>query len=434
MAYINASSTIGAQSAMTTNMKTSRKPVLAICGAGNAGHALAVVASQNFDGEIVWLTRSPEKAALLRDGVFSAEGLTSTGVINGRANKVRKISAIAADVIPDADIVILAVPAFGHAAYLERIAPYLKPTAIVGALPARGGFEFEASSMVPAAHGGPRTIFGLQTLPWSTRVIDAGKRCNFGARKAQVLMAASPLHEAGPVAKLLSGIFGVDIVPTGNFLNMTLGNPGQVIHPGLMYGLFANWAGERFCAESVPYFYRDTSDETGAFIEALSADVCAVAAKIQLKSAGSLDLCGVWPLLKWLRHTYPTQTQDLRTAATCFRTGPLQARKAPAKEVAPGTFVPNFHYRYMTEDVPFGLVVTKGLAQLAGVGTPVIDTVLRWAQREIGARYIRDGQLDARGVEMLPVPQNYGFTSLEPLVQWYAEGTPLTHATLRLSA
>src|SRR5436190_16916447 len=38
-----------------------RRPVLAICGSGNAGHALAVVASQNFDGDIDWLVGSEER-------------------------------------------------------------------------------------------------------------------------------------------------------------------------------------------------------------------------------------------------------------------------------------------------------------------------------------------------------------------------------------
>jgi len=419
---------------MITGTGLRTKPVLAICGAGNAGHALAVAASENFDGNIVWLTGSPEKAALLRDGVFSREGLTSTGVITGRAGKVRKISSNAADIIPDADIVIIAVPAFGHAPILQRIAPYMKADAIVGASPARGGFEFEATSMLSVA-GATRTriIFGLQTLPWSTRVQQPGKVCNFGARKASVLLGTMRSADALVLAPILSQIFGTSVVPAPNFLNMTLGNPGQVIHPGLMYGLFGKWSGERFSKDGVPYFYRDTTDEAGAFIEELSADVCAVAKQIESKSGGSLDLSGVWPLLKWLQHTYPTQTEDTSTVATCFRTGPLQARKAPAKEVAPESFAPDFHYRYMTEDVPFGLVVTKGFAQLAGIGTPAIDAVLRWAQRKLNTRYIRSGKLDMQGVHTLPVPQNYGFDSLDALVHWYTESTPLVR-TVTLSA
>src|SRR5690349_20704490 len=83
-----------------------RKSVLAICGGGNAGHALAVVASRNFDGDIVWLAGTEEKAELLRSGVFSTDGLRSTGVFVGVADKVRTVSANPAEAIPDADLVM----------------------------------------------------------------------------------------------------------------------------------------------------------------------------------------------------------------------------------------------------------------------------------------------------------------------------------------
>src|SRR5437773_6203724 len=82
------------------------RPVLAICGGGNAGHALAVVLSENFGGIVNWLTVSDEKADLLRRRA-PWSGLQSTGVIKGRADKLRTISSDPAEVIPDADIVMI---------------------------------------------------------------------------------------------------------------------------------------------------------------------------------------------------------------------------------------------------------------------------------------------------------------------------------------
>ena len=32
-------------------------------------------------------------------------------------------------------------------------------------------------------------------------------------------------------------------------------------------------------------------------------------------------------------------------------------------------FMPNFRYRYFSEDIPVGLMVTRGVAELAGVPT-----------------------------------------------------------------
>ncbi len=396
-----------------------REGVLAICGGGNAAHTLAVVASRNFAGDIVWLTSSEGKAERLRRGVFSREGLRLTGVVVGLADRVRTISSDPAEVIPDADLVMIAVPAFAHSAILDRISPHLKDSALVGALPARSGFEFEVAHKVLGIRpNGRRRIFGLQTLPWSTRVQQPTKMVNMGAVKATVLMATLPHEEAPRVAAQLSGLLGTRIVSTSNFLNVTLGNPGQIIHPGLMYGLFADWSGEPYREEDIPRLYADASDKTGAFIEQLSGEVIAVAQAIG-GSGGKLDLSGVLPIHDWLRISYPTQTGDATTVATCFRTGPLQGRKVPMREISAGKFVPDFQYRYLSEDVPYGLAIVKAMAEMADVETLAIDAVIGWTQEKLGKRYLSDGKLGGPGARELRIPQNYGVRTLTDLVDWY---------------
>lgn len=400
--------------------RNSSKPVLAICGAGNAGHALAVVASQRFDGDVYWLTGSEEKAAQLNHSVFSEDGLQSSGVISGRADRVRLISANPAEVIPNADIVLIAVPAFAHAIVLRQIAPYLSRNAILGVLPSRSGFEFEVAAVLAECSTKPRTIFGLQTLPWSTRVQEVGKRVHFGALKAKVLMATMPAPHGPRTARLLTRLFGTEFAATPHFLNMTLGNPGQVIHPGLMYGFFGTWNGEQYSDAEIPYFYKDADDRIGAFVDELSNDILRVARRLEVLARNEIDLSGVLSVHDWLRISYPTQTQDLQSTATCFRTGPLQHRRSPMKEIAPGRFVPDFGYRYLGEDVPFGLAVSRAFAEIAGVETPAIDSVLRWTERHRGTQWLVDGEMKGADVHSLPIPQNSGIDSIGTLVDWYA--------------
>ncbi|MFN2459457.1 MAG: NAD/NADP octopine/nopaline dehydrogenase family protein [Candidatus Velthaea sp.] len=358
---------------------------------------------------------------MLRRGVFSAHGLQSTGAVVASASKVRVISSLPSEVIPGADIIMLAVPAYAHAALLTDIGPYLKNDVLVGSLPTRSGFEFEATSILSKFRPhGARTFFGLQTLPWSTRVQEPGRIVNFGAVKAAVLMAALPGAHATSIAHWLSQLIGTHIRPTQNFLNMTLGNPGQVVHPGLMYGFFGTWSGSAYSEDTIPRFYADASDGIGAFVEHLSDEIVAVAQEVQGKSGGALDLSGVLPIHEWLRISYPTQTEDTTSVATCFRTGPLQVRKAPMCELSPRAFVPDFAYRYLGEDVPFGLVVTKAIAQLADVATPAIDAVILWAQDKLGKTYLVDGNLDGPDAQILPLPQNHGVATLAQLVSWYS--------------
>jgi hypothetical protein len=89
-------------------------------------------------------------------------------------------------------------------------------------------------------------------------------------------------------------------------------------------------------------------------------------------------------------------------------------------EVTPGRFIPNFQYRYLTEDVPYGLVITRALADIAGVETPMIDEVISWAQRVTDKVYLVGGRLEGPDMADLPTPQNHGIFSLDDLTSWYS--------------
>jgi NAD/NADP octopine/nopaline dehydrogenase, alpha-helical domain len=393
---------------------------LTICGGGNAAHALAVVASQNFGGAIDWLVSTEEKAELLREGLADG-GVRSTGVITASADRVRRVSADPADVIPGADVVIIAVPAFGHASVLRRIRPHVGATTVLGCMPTRGGFEFEAAQCRTTCDERP-TLFGLQTLPWSTRVTTLGRAVHIGAVKSEVVLAALPASQAPAIATRLAGILGTRVLTTPSFLGLTIGNPGQIIHPGLMYSHFHSWDGEEYEEDRVPRLYAEAADEMGALVERLSDDAVATARALEAQGRGAFQLReAVLPIHDWLRTAYAHVTEDLSTVATCFRTGPIQARRAPMAEVGPGRFVPDFQYRYLSEDVPYGLVATRALAEIAAVETPTIDEVIAWAQGVLRKDYLAGGALRGNDVKDVPVPQNYGVSTVPDLIDWYAE-------------
>jgi hypothetical protein len=226
-------------------------------------------------------------------------------------------------------------------------------------------------------------------------------------------------------------MLGTRILPTGSFLSLTLGNPGQFIHPGLMYGHFRLWRGEQYDEAAIPMLYAGATDETGEIVERLSSEASAVAGALRTRSAGLLSLEHVQPVHDWLRASYGDVTADLSTVATCFRTGPIQARRAPMLEASPGKFVPNFQYRYLTEDVPYGLVVTRALAELVSVDTPTIDAVISWAQLVLNKVYLIGDRLEGPDMADLPTPQNHGIFSVEELIRWYtAEATGRVSASL----
>jgi hypothetical protein len=92
---------------------------------------------------------------------------------------------------------------------------------------------------------------------------------------------------------------------------------------------------------------------------------------------------------------------------------------SPAGDVSEtGKLVPDVSSRFFTEDITFGLVVIRGIAELAGVATPAIDQVLTWCQEMMGKDFIVDGRLTGRNVEDTRAPQRYGFSDLESFMKW----------------
>lgn len=81
-----------------------------------------------------------------------------------------------------------------------------------------------------------------------------------------------------------------------------------------------------------------------------------------------------------------------------------------------GKFLPNFKYRYMTEDISFGLAVVKGIADIVGVDTPSIDKVLYWAQGILNKEYVVNGKLVGNDVGETRAPQRYGLITLKDIL------------------
>jgi len=179
-----------------------------------------------------------------------------------------------------------------------------------------------------------------------------------------------------------------------------------------MYGLFADWDGTPFRFSDIPLFYQGLDERDADVLAALSAEIQAIRARL----GSALDLSAVRPLKAWLLRSYGDAIADPSTLLSGFVTNRAYAGlKAPVREVAPGWFAPDFSARYLTEDVPFGLAVSRAIAVLAGVETPVMDEVIVWAGARLGKDYL------GRDTDETRVPQKYGLGDLEMLIAFATE-------------
>ncbi|MEE9618407.1 MAG: NAD/NADP octopine/nopaline dehydrogenase family protein [Anaerolineae bacterium] len=384
---------------------------ITVCGGGNGAQTLVPIAAHNLGCPVNVYAPFADEAERLCAGVAIHGGLEVTGAVRTKAWP-RRVSADAAQVIPGSDVVVLVLPAFAHESTLQEIAPFLDEGAWVGAMPARGGFDYCAAQVLAEQGRDDVGLFGLQTLPWACRIREYGQVVHVLGVKDAVDAAARPAARIGQIAPLLERMLGLPIGAAPNMLALTLANTGQLVHPGIMYSLFTGWDGVPFSADAVPLFYQGLDEQGAQTLSGLSDDVQAIRARLE----PALDLSAVRPLKTWLLRSYGDAIADPSTLRSAFVTNRAYAGlKAPVREVAPGQFVPDFHARYLAEDVPFGLVVSRAIAGLAGVETPMIDEVIAWAGARLGKDYLgRDGG-EAR------IPQKYGLGNLEALIAFATE-------------
>ncbi len=368
---------------------------IAICGGGNVAHVLAGLLSQNKGREIRVLTRKPHlwhETIRVRD--------EQGRVTNGRP---RLISDQAGDVIPGADIVILALPAYARVAVLEIITPHLTGDVWIGSFPGSGGFDWMAQKILREASA-KLSIFGAQRVPHISRVIRYGQEVFGSPKKEGVAIAAIPQRRSSEIASILEDLLHMPVSCLSNFLAITLATSNPILHPARMYTLFHDYKMGRFWREPI-LFYEGWDDAASQLLIGMDREVHDIFARIPL------DLSGIAPLLQ---HYSVGDAQSLThkiSGIASFRGIPT-----PMLETEDG-FIPDIKSRYFTEDIPYGLLIIKGVAAITGMTTPAIDSVLAWAQEMMHKEYLVAGKLVGRDIAETPIPQNVGIVTTSDLIR-----------------
>ena len=382
---------------------------ITICGGGNAAHVLAGLLGSREELSVHVYAPYGDEAEHWREGVRQNGGITVStpeGKIIGRPNAIYSDPEAA---VAGSQLVLLALPAFAHESILSQIEPHLTPGAWIGALPARGGFDLGVHDILKA-HVSDFAIFGFQTLPWACRTQVFGQQVTILGVKEHVDLIIWPPEQALIISTRLQEMLGVTLNPIANFLGLTLADTGQLIHPGIMYRLFHEWNGQ--CYGKPPLFYQGVNASIARTLQQMSDEVQTLCVALQVRYPG-LDLSAVRPLGDWLQYCYHASISDSRTLQSSFATNRSYAGlEAPMYE-ADGGFIPDFQTRYLTEDVPFGLLVMRGIAELAGTATPVVDKVLSWAQYRLEKEYLADGKLQGTDLPSTRSPQRFGFFDLD---------------------
>jgi hypothetical protein len=386
---------------------------ITICGGGNAAHTLAGLLGSRPDLSVFIYAPFQDETERWQVGLQKNNGILVRSPGGEVLGQPAAVSRDPDQAVRGSQLILLALPAFAHEHILRQIVDYLSPGAWVGALPARAGFDICAREVLKERFS-QITLFGLQTLPWACRIQEYGGRVFILGAKDQVDLAAWPAKLAPVISAKIGELLDVVFHPINNFLSLTLADTGQLIHPGIMYGLFHNWSGQAYSEPSL--FYQAVDEEVATILQNMSQEVQSLRTNLERAYPG-LDLAAVRPVGEWLKRSYPTSIIDSSTLHSSFATNrSYTGLFAPMIESENG-FVPDFQSRYLTEDVPYGLLVMRGIAELAGVATPQADEVISWAQDRLGKQYLVEGKLKGVDLYLSRSPQRYGYSGLEQLIR-----------------
>jgi len=335
-----------------------------VIGAGNSGHAMAADLALRGHEVRLW-NRDAAKAEQLR----VLGGIRCTGVIEGFA-RLADVTCDMGQCLSASQIVLVTVPAFGHADVARTVAPHIRDEHILVLNPGRTFGAMEVRNIIrshrPDCHA---IIAETQTILYTCRMTELGHVTVY-ALKPEVGLAALPGAATEDLAERLDEFFPA-LSSCGSTANTGFNNMGAILHP-VPTLMNVGWIESPRTA--FRYYYEGITPTVASVLELLDEERMAV---------GTAYGADTQSLKHWLETTYAVQGESLYDC--------LQANEAYAYIDAPTST----RHRYILEDVPTGLVPIASFGEIAGVPTPCTDIMIDLASKVFRCDFRASGRTAA---------------------------------------
>jgi opine dehydrogenase len=350
----------------------------AVLGTGNSGHAFAAQAALN--GFSVNLADVPQFKANL-DGIRDRGGIQIAGKAGEGFAELNMVTTDLAKAIKGVDIIIVGAPANAHEPYCKALAPHFEDDQFIVFVSNFAALRFK--NWMKQLHVGANvTPVETQSLIYATRSERPGI-VHVYAMKDELPAAALPAARTDEFIEKISVIFP-QWVAAENVLFTSLNNLNPVVHPTMT--LLNAGRIEATLGKGWNLYAEGATDSVARVMESIEDERMAL-----------LDLLGVTKnsLQDSFMSMYRHYEHKAETLSQMLRTSPVHA-----DPTLPGT-PPTVHYRYVTEDVPFGMVPWSSMGRMWGVPTPTCDAIIQLASVVEGVDYLRAVTVEDLGIEGL---------------------------------
>lgn len=323
-----------------------------ILGAGRTGQGMAAYLAAQGQEAGIW-DRDPDRRALLREQGVRMEGTCAGTYWPVVFDALEQAAA-------QAEVLLVMTTAGGHRPLSEQLRGYLRANQVLvifngnmGAWEcyAALGREVREKGAAVAETGGMLLLCDYN---------EAG-RLFLKSVKSEMNLAAIPAADTGRVIERLRPEFP-QFYPVDSVIETSLNNSNPIMHaPITLFNFTRTENGEEF-----GYYSAGASPCVVSFIERADEERCAV-----IRAMGATPI----PCLDIINSFWSDRYGTLLSA---IRNNPAyMSGKGPK----------TLEYRYITEDIPYGIVPITQLGAALGVPTPYLDALLTCYRGLLGDRF-----------------------------------------------
>ena len=320
-----------------------------------------MAAHLSLSGECVWLWNRTRGHI---DWLCEGGAIVCEGAIEGRAH-VAKASDRIGEVA--SDLIFVVAPASAHREIARMLAPLVTRHMTIVLSPGRtfGAYDFRAQLLAAGAAELP-VIAETQTIVHTCRRTGDDRIRIIGFKQGVELAAlnADPRAVIGNLPASLRPYF----IPVDSVLRTSMSNVGMILHCAPVL-LNVGWIESGMT--DVKYYRDMISPSVAAVLDKLDAERIMVA-----RALG----CEAESLCDWLRRVYGASGDGI---SACLRTVAAY-QEIDAPQAIDG--------RYVTEDVPCGLVPVESAARALGLKTPFVSLTIDLANAVSGRDYRAEGR------------------------------------------
>ncbi len=347
----------------------------AILGAGHGGQALAgYLALKGF--KVNLYNRTLERI----NSVKLMGGVQVEGEVHGFA-QLSKVTDNMEEALRGVHVIMVVVPATGHAAMVESLAPHVSDGQIVVLNPGRTGGALEVRQILREREVKAQLIIAeAQTFLFASRVTGPAQVKIFRVKNS-IPVAAIPAYKTVEVVQALRKALP-QFVPEDNVLKTSFNNIGAIFHPTLTILNAAR--------------IESTHGEFDYYIDGITPATSLILAEVDKERVQVAEALGVRAITarEWLYSAYDAHGRNLYEA--------VQNNPGYRGIRAPSTV----YTRYITEDVPMSLVPISSFGKMLGVPTPITDNIINLACIIHERDYWREGRtVEKLGVSNLSVKE-----------------------------